>query len=187
MTSAKNVIRFPMRTTSPRDYEAAFLPAALEIVETPASPTVHATGATIVALFCAALVWASVGSVDIVAIAPGKVIPAGRTKLVQPLEVGIVRAIHIHDGSVVRAGDALIELDSTISTADVKHVHGDLVAAKLDIARLRAALEGHDDLPKALQSAPQAPEELVETQRQLLLTQTQEPRRDRPPDCAKGR
>jgi hemolysin D len=176
MTSVKNVIRFPMRTTSPRDYEAAFLPAALEIVETPASPTARAIGATIVALFCAALAWASVGSVDIVAIAPGKVIPAGRIKLVQPLEAGVVRSIHIHDGSVVKAGDVLIELDPTISTADVKHMNGDLLAAQLDIARLRAALAGHDDLLGAFKPPRQAPEELVQTQRQLLLTQTQEHR-----------
>jgi hemolysin D len=176
MTSVKNIIRFPTRKPPSRGHEAAFLPAALEIVETPASPTARAIGATIVALFCAALTWASVGRVDIVAIAPGKVVPAGRTKLVQPLEAGVVKAIHIHDGSVVKAGDVLIELDPTISTADVKHIRGDLIAAKLDLMRLRAALAGHDDPLDDFGPFPQMPADLVETQRQLLLTQTQEHR-----------
>ncbi|MEO8318347.1 MAG: HlyD family type I secretion periplasmic adaptor subunit [Bradyrhizobium sp.] len=176
MTSVRNVIKFPMRKSPARDYEAAFLPAALEIVESPASPTARAIGATIVALFCAALAWASFGSVDIVAIAPGKFVPAGRTKLVQPLEAGVVRGIHIRDGSVVRAGDILIELDPTISTADVKHVKGDLIAAKLDLVRLHAALAGHDNPLDDFDPLPQVPEESVETQRQLLLIQTQEHR-----------
>jgi hemolysin D len=175
MTSV-NVIRFPARKSPARDYEAAFLPAALEIVETPASPTARALGATIVALFCAALAWASLGNVDIVAIAPGKVVPAGRTKLVQPLEAGVVRAIRIRDGSVVKAGDVLIELDPTISAADVKHVKGDLIAAKLELVRLRAALAARDDPLEDFKPPPEMPEEFVVTQRQLLLTQVQEHR-----------
>ncbi len=43
-----------------RDAELAFLPAALEIVETPPSPIGRAIGATIIVLFCAALAWACV-------------------------------------------------------------------------------------------------------------------------------
>ena len=66
--------------------ELAFLPAALEIVETPPSPIGRAISVTVVALTGLAVAWASVGTVDIVSIAPGKIIPTGRTKLVQPLD-----------------------------------------------------------------------------------------------------
>ncbi|HEX9328418.1 MAG TPA: biotin/lipoyl-binding protein, partial [Reyranella sp.] len=93
--------------------ELAFLPAALEIVETPPSPIGRAIAITVVVVSCLAAAWASLGSVDIVSVAPGKIIPSGHTKLVQPLEAGIVRAIHIRDGQRVRAGDVLIELDPT--------------------------------------------------------------------------
>src|SRR6516164_2615680 len=85
--------------------EFAFLPAALEIVATPPSPIGRAIGATVIALFCVALAWASFGTVDIVATAPGKIIPSGRTKVIQPFETGVVRAIHVRDGQSVRAGD----------------------------------------------------------------------------------
>lgn len=133
-------------------------------------------GATIIALFGAALVWASLGSVDIVAVAPGKVVPNGRTKIIQPFETGVVRAIRIHDGSTVKAGDVLIELDPTINAADVKHMKIDLVAAQLDVARLRAALADPDNPLDDFTPPTGATKELIETQRQFLETQTREHR-----------
>ncbi|MEW6642050.1 MAG: HlyD family type I secretion periplasmic adaptor subunit [Pseudomonadota bacterium] len=176
MTPAKNIVRFPLRPKPFRPEETAFLPAALEIVETPASPVARAISASIIAVFCAALVWASLGHVDIVAVAPGKIVPNGRTKIIQPLEAGVVRAIHVHDGSIVKAGDVLIELDPTINAAEAQHMKIDLMATRLDIARLRAALTGHDD-PLAAFAPPQdAADDLVAAQRQVLLTQTREQR-----------
>src|SRR5450432_2324706 len=59
--------------------ELAFLPAAMEIVETPVPPLAGAIGGTLIALFCIALAWASLGHIDIVASASGKIIPTGRT------------------------------------------------------------------------------------------------------------
>src|SRR5262249_8468581 len=123
-----------------REYEIAFLPAALEIVESPPSPVGRAIGICIIAIFCFGLAWACLGTVDIVATATGKIVPGGRTKLVQPLEAGVVRAIHVRDGQNVKAGDVLIELDPTISEAEQEHQKADLVAAELDVARLRAGL-----------------------------------------------
>src|SRR5262245_45898837 len=58
----------------PRD-EREFLPAALEIIETPASPAGRAIGGAITLLFVLALTWAVFGRVDIVATAPGKIVP----------------------------------------------------------------------------------------------------------------
>jgi len=114
-----------------RRYELEFLPAALEIIETPPSPVGRAIALTIAALFCIALAWACLGFVDITATASGKIVPSGRTKVVQPLEIGVVRAIHVHDGQRVRAGDVLIELDPTISDAELGHGRADLVRAQL--------------------------------------------------------
>ena len=78
-TTAPRVPARSRRATS-RD-ELAFLPAALEIVETPPSPIGRAIAITIIVLFCAALAWASWGHVDIVASATGKIVPNGRTKV----------------------------------------------------------------------------------------------------------
>ena len=132
------------RGTSRRD-ELAFLPAALEIAETPPSPVGRAISATIMAVFCIALIWLSVGRVDIIATSTGKIIPTGRTKIIQPFETAVVRAIHVRDGQQVRAGEVLVELDPTMSAAELGHLEGDLLATMIEIARLRAALAGRDD------------------------------------------
>jgi hemolysin D len=115
-----------------------FLPAALEILETPASPIGRAIGATIILFFVIAIVWAIFGHVDIIATASGKIVPTGRTKTIQPLETGIVSAIHVRDGDAVTAGQVLIELDRTVTQAERKHVAQDLIASQLDVARLSA-------------------------------------------------
>ena len=83
--------------------------------------------------------WASFGSVDIVATATGKIVPGGRTKLIQPFETGVVRAIHVRDGQSVKAGDVLIELDPTMTEADQERQRSDLAGGR---TRRRAAARG---------------------------------------------
>src|SRR6201984_104675 len=162
---------------SPKTREAedlAFLPAALEIVETPPSPIGRAIGATLIGLFALALAWACFGTIDIVATAPGKIIPSGRSKVIQPFEIGVVRAIHVRDGQSVKQGDALIDLDPTINGAEREHLQSDLIAAQLDVARLRAALTDGPDPLAEFRPPPEADPALVSMQRQFLLTQTAE-------------
>jgi hemolysin D len=184
MTSAEPAVpAMPMQRVIPfrpahkrRGEELAFLPAALEIVETPPSPIGHAIGATIILLFSAALVWAWWGTIDIVASATGKILPSGRTKVVQPFETGVVRSIRVQDGQAVKAGDVLIELDPTVNAAERDHLHNDLLAERLNIARLRAALAGSDDPAADFKPPADADPELIGTQRQLLLNQVTEHR-----------
>src|SRR6202790_4751619 len=145
MKSEKKVVPFPA-APKPRDREElAFLPAALEIVETPPSPIGRAIGATLIALFVLGLAWASLGHVDIVATATGKIIPTGHSKVIQPFETGVVRAIRVADGQDANADDALIELGPTINEGETNHLQGDLQSAQLDGARLQAAVADTDD------------------------------------------
>jgi len=176
MKSAKNVVPLPDARTRRSKHELAFLPAALEIVETPPSPIGRAIGLTIITLFCIAFAWTCLGKIDIVASAPGKIIPTGRTKVIQPFETGVVRAIHVRDGQSVKAGDVLIELDPTITVAEREHIQSDLTGAQLDIARLRAALsEGGDPLSE-FQPPDGASAAQVAMHRQYLLNQIGEHR-----------
>jgi len=117
-----------------------FLPPALELLETPASPTSRILLALLGLLVVAALIWACVGRVDIIAQAPGRIIPAGRTKLIQPFQTSIVRAIYVQDGQRVKAGQILVELDATIDTAERARIAGELNSAELDVARLQAVI-----------------------------------------------
>ena len=156
--------------------ELAFLPAALEIVETPPSPIGRAIAATIALLFCVALAWSWWGTVDIVASAAGKIVPNGRTKVIQPFETGVVRAIHVQDGQAVKAGDVLVELDPTVNAAERDHLQNDLLAEQLNVARMRAALGAGDDHAADFVAPAGADPILVSTQRQLLLNQVTEHR-----------
>jgi len=175
VTAAQKVVPFPKKEVVRRtEHELAFLPAALEIVETPPSPIGRAIGVTIIALFCLALLWASFGTVDIVATAPGKIIPSGRTKTIQPFETGVVRAIHVRDGQSVKAGNVLIELDPTMTEAERDHLKSDLISAELEVARLRAALSGGVDPTKEFHPPEGASPSLIEMNRQYLISQLAE-------------
>jgi hemolysin D len=174
MKPEKKIVPFPGAAKQRDRDELAFLPAALEIVETPPSPIGRAIGATLIALFVLALAWASLGHVDIVATATGKIIPTGHSKVIQPFETGVVRAIRVADGQDVSAGDVLIELDPTINEGETNHLQGDLQSAQLDIARLRAALGEPDDPLAAFHPPEAANPALVAMHRQLLVAQTSE-------------
>jgi hemolysin D len=149
--------------------ELAFLPAALEIVETPPSPAHRAIAATIITLFALALAWASLSHIDIEATAPGKVVPSGRSKSVQPFQIGVVRAIYVHDGEAVTAGQTLIELDPTISDADMRHAQADLASIQLQMARLQAALSDKPDPVAEFHPPVDADPAQVAAQRQFLV------------------
>jgi hemolysin D len=164
------------RNSSRRANELAFLPAALEIAETPPSPVGRAIGATIILLFCVAVSWAWAGTIDIVAATTGKIVPSGRTKVIQPFETGVVRSIRVQDGQAVKTGDVLIELDPTVNAAERDHLHNDLLAEQLNIARLHAALAGADDPTAAFHPPAGAGAALISAQRQLLLNQVTEHR-----------
>jgi len=175
MTAARKVIQFPRREALRRaETELAFLPAALEIVETPPSPIGRAIGVTVIAVFCLALLWASFGTVDIVATASGKIVPSGRTKVIQPFETGVVRVIHVRDGQKVKAGEGLIELDSTMTDADRDHLKSDLLSSQMEVARLRAAVSGRSDPTEAFVPPEGANASMIEMNRQLLISQVAE-------------
>src|SRR5215813_8532237 len=167
----------PMQRVIPfrrRGDELAFLPAALEIVETPPSPIGRSIGAAIILLFGGALIWAWWGTIDIVASAPGQIVPSGRSKVVQPFETGVVRSIRVQDGQAVKAGDLLIELDPTVNAAERDRLRDDLLAEQLNIARLRAALSSHDNPAADFTPPADADPALISAQRQLLLNQLAE-------------
>jgi hemolysin D len=130
-----------------RDRE--FLPAALEILETPPPPLPVVMMLTIGAFFAVMLAWSFYGRLDVHAVAPGKIETAGRAKVIQPLDPGKVAAIHVEKGQRVRAGDLLLEFDPAEPAAeataqrDALHAHlAEISRRRYAIATARAVLEG---------------------------------------------
>ena len=122
--------------------EYEFLPPSLEIEETPPSPIRRVLIWVIFILVIIAFTWSYFGKVDEVAVARGKVIPDGRVKVIQPMETGVIRAIHVQEGQMVKEGELLIELDPTIKQADVESSAKALSMHAADKERLIAELNG---------------------------------------------
>ncbi len=129
----------PASTVAGRDRE--FLPAALEILETPAPPATVVTMLTICAFFAAAVVWSFVGRLDVHAAASGKIETAGYSKVIEPLDTGKIAGIHVESGQSVRAGELLFEIDPAEARADAAASKDALDATRSEVARRRFAIE----------------------------------------------
>lgn len=118
-----------------------FLPAALEILEKPPNPIGRTVLWLLIAFLAIALVWSCLGRLDMVAVAEGKVIPRGNVKVIQAADQGVVRAIHVVEGQSVKAGTPLLELDPTVSHAEVEQARQALLTAQIDVARAQAVVD----------------------------------------------
>lgn len=152
--------------------EAAFLPAALSLQETPVHPAPRRLAWGLMVLFVLALLWSIFGKVDIVAVAPGRIIVSDRTKLIQPLEASVVRRVLVKDGDRVKAGQVLVELDPTDASADKISVQEQLASATSEAQRTDALLKAlaGGSTPQ-LQSADPATQVLLQSEWQGINSQ----------------
>lgn len=144
-----------------------FLPAALEVSETPPSPLGRIVIWLIFIILVIAILWAYFGKVDEVAVARGKVIPDGRLKVVQTLEEGVITAIHVTEGQRVKEGQVLIELDSTMKNVEFQSIEKSLETARLERDLLKKVLQG-EDVEKLVKDS-QLPDEVKNNLRRLTL------------------
>jgi hemolysin D len=121
-------------------HEAQFLPPALALRDTPLHPAPRITLWAIMAFALVALLWAIFGRIDIVATAVGKIIPNDRTKVIQPMETAVVKAICVSDGQEVKLGQMLVELDATTAAADSERLDSEALTARLEAMRAQAML-----------------------------------------------
>ena len=123
-----------------------FLPAAEEIVETPAAPLGALVIWLVTLLLIVALAWSYFGRIDIVAVANGKISTEGSTKIIQPAVSGVVTNINVHEGQRVKKGETLLALDKTTAEKDVATANQSLSTARVerDILR-RLAVGGNTD------------------------------------------
>ena len=153
--------------------ELAFLPAHLELADTPLSPAPRASLWVIMGLFTVALLWAWLGKLDVVAVAPGKTVTGSRTKVIQSAETAVVRRILVHDGQAVKQGDLLVELDATGTSADSQKVAEALISARLAVLRAAAVVEAMETgKPPVLIRDARLPPDRFEATSQLALSQS---------------
>jgi hemolysin D len=148
--------------------QLAFLPAELELVETPVHPAPRWTMRVLVALTVIALLIGVLGRLDIVVTASGQFIPDARVKTIQPAITGVVREIRVRDGERVSAGQLLMKLDTTQAAADADKARSSRLDAGLAAARANALLAAqHDGKTPVVATVDDAPDaRMQDAQRQ---------------------
>jgi hemolysin D len=121
-----------------------FQPDAVEIEERNPPRLTRITLYLVALLIAAAVLWASLSTVDNIVTAQGKLITTTPNLVVQPLETSVIREIHIAVGDVVQRGQALATLDPTFSKADLDALRTRIAAFDATIERLEAELNARD-------------------------------------------
>lgn len=142
----KKLQRFLDRWTSSRveeegklsEQEREFMPADKAFLDTPSSALSRRLIWVMAAIIMLVLLWLCLGHIDEVAVAEGKVIPSGNVKVIQAEDKGVIKRIAVTDGQLVKAGDVLVELDTTITKADLESLRHRAAYYENDISRLLA-------------------------------------------------
>ena len=129
-------------TMSRKDIEHEFLPDALEIKESPPSPAGRIIVWGICITLLTAIIWSFIARIDEVAAARGKLIPDGRIKVIQPAFDGVVVAIDVSEGQIVKVGQTLVELDPVMARTEYHKLDESLNIAKAEKDMLSDELQG---------------------------------------------
>src|SRR5688572_26474621 len=126
----------------PKSEALEFAPDILKLQEEPPSPLPRFVLFLVLTLLAVLFAWAFYGHLDIIAVAEGKLIPQTYLKIVQPSESGIIKEILVREGAAVEAGQVLMRMDATLSTADNNTLQTELGQKNLQVRRIEAELSG---------------------------------------------
>lgn len=107
----------------------------------------------VVALIVGALAWASLSSLDEVAIAEGEIVPQGQIRVVQHLEGGIIKEIHVTEGQPVLVGQPLVDLDLASAGVNREELQVRIDGLVLKLARMVASVSDTDPIYPAAAAA----------------------------------
>jgi HlyD family secretion protein len=110
-------------------------------------------GFLVLASFCGGFgLWAVTAPISGAVIATGVMRASGQNKLVDHLDGGVIASIPVHEGEAVKAGDILLTIDTTRTTAERDRISLALMSATAQLARARAEQTGakHLVLPETL-------------------------------------
>jgi hemolysin D len=121
---------------------ADFQPALLQVQSRPPAPLGRGVLYVVLGLVGAVFLWAAIAKLDIVAVADGKLVPAGYLKIVQPSEQGVIKEILVQEGEAVRAGQILMRMDAALLDADGRALGAEYQTKRLAMRRIEAQLAG---------------------------------------------
>jgi hemolysin D len=149
-----------------------FSTAAIAIQAQPPASVARMVTLTVCAIGLLTVVYSYFAHIDVVVSAQGRVIPSGKSKVVQSLEAGVVRSIAVRDGQKVAKGSTLLELDQTTTDADRQRLQYEFWESQADVLRLTALLNEHS----SFQAPAEMPDEIVINHRAVLVSRLAEHR-----------
>ena len=154
------------------EHEKEFLPAVLEVTETPPSHAARMLTYTIIIMFATLIIWSVVGKIDIIATATGKLMPASNIKTIQTLTDSEIEEIYVQEGQYVKEGEALLKFNQTEVLANISRVKNEIEALEIAVARLKALLT--DNPEENFKYNLEIDEYLIRMHTDLLKTQLAE-------------
>jgi HlyD family secretion protein/adhesin transport system membrane fusion protein len=127
--------------------------------------------APIMLLFIIFIIWATMSELDEVVRGDGKVVPSGKTKVIQHLEGGIISNISVQEGDEVKEGDIIYELSQAFFTADLKTNEIQLQALQAKAIRILNEVDFNEEIefPPSLKAAVP---DIVQNERQIFEEDT---------------
>ncbi len=125
-----------------------FRPLLVEIDERPVNPLGRALLWTLLAAMIFGGAWLYFAKIDVVVSARGIVVPRGEVKVVQPIETGVVSRILVKEGSRVKKGELLMEIDPQVTESDLDAKKRRLALLRLETGRLEALAGGRPFVPE---------------------------------------
>lgn len=122
------------------EHEKEFLPAVLEVTETPPSHAARLLTYLIMLMFTVLILWSVLGKIDIIATAAGKLMPASNIKTIQTLVDSEIEEIYVQEGQYVKEGQDLIKFNQTEVQANIRRIKNEMKALEIAVARLQALL-----------------------------------------------
>ncbi|MBR2613524.1 MAG: HlyD family type I secretion periplasmic adaptor subunit [Clostridia bacterium] len=132
-----------MKRHSDRDV-TEFLPDALSIRHERPPFWASSTVLWMFLFFLLALGWATVGKVDIIVGASGRLVSDHPTIVMKPLERTVIKKVHVAVGDRVRAGDVLVTFDPAFTKADIERLASEVRIYEAQFERLSAEFEGRE-------------------------------------------
>ncbi|WP_257275921.1 MULTISPECIES: HlyD family type I secretion periplasmic adaptor subunit [unclassified Endozoicomonas] len=88
------------------------------------------------------LLWAYFANINEIVRGQGKAIPISRTQVIQNLEGGTIKAIHVREGQSVMQGELLMELDPTVASGSLTQSVVETSSLLAEETRLAAEVAG---------------------------------------------
>jgi HlyD family type I secretion membrane fusion protein len=125
----------------------------------------------LVFFFFSLATWSALAPIEGAVVSSGIISVSSHRKQIQHLEGGIIEAIHVTDGDLVKKGQLLVELRNVAAAAELRRLHGRHMEVQTVIARLEAEREGkeHIDFPLEIKEIEDDPVTLSLIKRQTSI------------------